>query len=186
MHSDPHSQPHTAPRFELAVEGCYSLDDREASANGTLGIVPQRMWVTEQDEQAVSEVFRNVPTEPDYCARRAPLVLRRDLLPVFGVHSARELCRTDHVTEEDRQLSAFARRQRRFRLARVHRDGWRHWDLEPLAATAAELLAGLVGRAARPAQGRRERRAAFRAEPTVGAIVVVTGWAAHRASSRVR
>src|ERR1700752_3316711 len=52
------------------------------------------------------------------------------------------------------------------------------------APMAAELLAGLIHLATgRTARG--ERGSTLRTESTLGAVVVVTGWALHRVGSRV-
>src|SRR5262249_60534853 len=114
------------------------------------------------------------------------LVPRKKIAPLLGVELLRERRRADQVTEEDRQLPAFAGRRRRPRLAARRRDGARpRLGRQPGATAAAELLVGLVRSATRRA-GRGERGPPFPPEPPLGAALVVAGRAAHRGVSRAR
>src|SRR5262249_2811188 len=111
-------------------------------------------------------------------------ILRHAIAPLFGIKLRAQLGGAHQVAEQDRELAAFANRQRGFKFgSRRCRARRRRYGPEPLTAGTAELLARLAPGTAR-ATSHGERRAAFRAEAAVGAVVVVAGRAAHRGVSR--
>src|SRR5262249_50009013 len=171
---------------ERGVEWPQGVHDREACRGRPFRVVLARGGPAEVDEQAIAEFPADVAAEAPDGPRGGLLVLRDEVAPLLGVELLRERRRADQVTEEDRQLPAFAGRRRRPRLAARRRDGARpRLGRQPGATAAAELLVGLVRSATRRA-GRGERGPTFPAESALGAVLVVAGRAAHRGVSRAR
>src|SRR5262249_41934696 len=90
MHTYPHRKPYTPLVFQAGVQHADGLNNAQACADSSLGIVFVRLGIAIVDQQAVPEVLRNIAVEAldDLCTRR--LIGPDDLAVVFGVESSGE------------------------------------------------------------------------------------------------
>src|SRR6185369_8506899 len=127
----------------------HCVEDREARADRTLGIVLPRVGPTEVHEQAVAHLLGDVAApalDRDPCGL---LVLPDDVAPILGVELLGEQCRADQVAEENGQLSAFTRRRGSVcRRGAGYRRERRRQLADGPATFAAKLLAPRILRAA--------------------------------------
>src|SRR5262249_4189754 len=180
VQADPHRQLRPVAGREARVHALHRIEDREARADGTLGVVLARVWPAEVDDEAVAQLLRHVAAETGDRGGYRLLVLCDDVPPFLGVELLGERGRPDEVAEEDRELAALAGcgvrcRQRRLCTPRNPR------VLTKRGATVpAELLARLDDRSARLTSA-AETTPAFRAEAAVRAVPVTARRAAERA-----
>ena len=170
---------------EPLAQRAHTVDRGEARAQRPLGVVVVRLRVAEVGEDAVAQVLRDVPAEALDGARGRALIRADDLAQVLGIELRRQLGRAHEVAEEDRELPAFSRPRVGARSRCCGGGSRLVHGREPSPAAAAELLAGLVRRPARAAC-RCQCGPTFRAEPSLGAVLVVAGRAAHRPRSVAR
>src|ERR1700687_3357624 len=126
----------------LFVELRDRIENREARAHRTLGIVVMRRGPPEISHHAVAEILRDVPAEPRYRFRRGALEAAHGLAPFLGIELSRDRGRADEIAEQHRQmppLTYFARLNTR-RL----RDWRAKWCIERSATFIAELCGGRV------------------------------------------
>ena len=93
----------------VLVELRYCVEDREAGARSTLGIVVVGLGTAEISHHAVAEVLGDMPAEALDCLRRRAMVLADDLAPLFGIEMAGNLGRADEIAEKHRQMPPLAR-----------------------------------------------------------------------------
>jgi hypothetical protein len=71
-----------------------------------LGVVLVGLRIAKINECPVAHVFRHKPAEALYGLGDTLLIGRDDLAQILRVHAGGECCRTDKVTEHDRDLAA--------------------------------------------------------------------------------
>src|SRR6267142_1028129 len=92
----------------MFVELRDRVEDREARARGTLGVVVMRFGPAEVSHHAVAKVLRDMPTEALDGLRRRAMILGDDLPPLFRIEMASDLGRADEVAEKHRQMAPLA------------------------------------------------------------------------------
>ena len=184
VHPDPHGE--RRPGREGRIQRPHRVENRETRTDRSFGVVLPRGRPAKVHEEPVAEVLRHVAAEARHRGGGRPMVRLDHVAPLLGVELLRQRRRADQVAEQHGELAALARRHRRVGLGGRRRHG-HPWCLarEPGAAAAAELLAGVDRGSARGTR-HGKRRAAFRAEAAVRAVIVVAGWAAHRRVARGR
>ena len=181
VQTDAHGQARPVPGGEGGVERLQGVHDRQARPDRPFRVVLARGGPAEVDEQTIAEFPGDVAAEAPDGAGGSLLVLRDEDTQLLGVELLREWRRADQVAEQNGQLPALPGWQLGFGLGSRRRSAgrWRH-GREPLAAPAAELVAGLARNATRRTDG-RERSTALGTEAPFGPVVLVTGRAAERA-----
>ena len=89
------------------------VEDREARACSTFGVVVVRLGTAEICHHAVAKVLRDMAAEALDRLRRRAMVLANDLAPFFGIELAGDLGRADEIAEQHRQMPPLARNVRR-------------------------------------------------------------------------
>lgn len=84
------------------------IDDRQASMNGSLGVVLVRGWVSETGKYAISHVSEDRSPEASDEMSAAGLVGLKDRLQIFRIELRGQRGRVDQITEHDCELSSFA------------------------------------------------------------------------------
>ena len=92
----------------VLVEFRYGVEDRQARARSTLGVVVVRLGTAEVCHHAVAKVLRDMPAEALDCLRRRTMVPGDDLPPLFRIEMAGDLGRADQIAEKHRQMAALA------------------------------------------------------------------------------
>src|SRR6185437_12563991 len=101
-----------------------SVENREAGAGGTLGIVVVGLGIAEERHHAVAEVFGDVAAEAAYRLSHRALIGCHRLAPLLGVEPSGYLRRANQVAEEHRQMTPLAcRAARAWFSLRINRRG---------------------------------------------------------------
>jgi hypothetical protein len=90
------------------VELRYRVEDREARARGTLGVVVMGLWIAEIGHHAVAKVLRDMPAKAFDCLRRRAMIPGDDFAPLFRIEVASYFGRADEIAEQYRQMAAFS------------------------------------------------------------------------------
>ena len=97
----------------VLVKFGYCVEDRQARARSTLGVVVVRLGLAEVGHHAVAKVLRDMPAEALDCLRRRAMVLADDLAPLLGIEMAGDLGRADEIAETAPSDAAARRLERR-------------------------------------------------------------------------
>jgi hypothetical protein len=85
MDPEAHGDAHPVTLLQVRIEGLHGADNAETSTHGALRVVFMRLGIAKVDEQAVTEVLRNVPIQALDDLSTGALVGAHDLPQVFGV-----------------------------------------------------------------------------------------------------
>jgi hypothetical protein len=89
----------------VGLQIAYGSNQRQPCAHRSLCIVLTRLRVTEEDEDTVPRVLRDIAAEPLHGLRDTLLVRRNDLPEVLGVHAGRKGRRAHQVREHHGDLT---------------------------------------------------------------------------------
>ena len=84
------------------------VEDREARAGSTLGVVVVRLGPAEIGHHAVAKVLSDTSAEALDGLRRRAMVLADDFAPLLGIEMAGNLGRADEIAEKHRQMPPLA------------------------------------------------------------------------------
>ena len=89
----------------LFVELRDRVENRQARARRTLGVVVVRRGPAEVGHHAVAEILRDVPVEAGYRFGRRAMKSREGLAPFLGIEPGGDRGRADQVAEQHRQMT---------------------------------------------------------------------------------
>ena len=105
MDSNPESESETLLPFRAGVQQPHHLDDAQACAGGSLGIVFVGLRKTEVDQQSVPEMLGNMPVVSLDDLRSSGLIGFYDVPEVFGIELAGKARGVHQVAEHHRELA---------------------------------------------------------------------------------
>src|SRR5246500_783675 len=91
------------------IESCHSRDQCQPGAYRALGIVFIRPRITEICEHAVAHISGNEPAKFLDLLGAAAMVRAHDFLQVLRVEPCRERCRTNKISEHQREMTSLGR-----------------------------------------------------------------------------
>src|SRR5262245_12808491 len=129
----------------LLVGLCDRVEDCEACARGSLGIVVVRRWPTEVSHHPVAEIFRHVAIEAYNRFGGSAMVAGDCLSPFLRVQLSSDRGGANQVTEQHRQMAPLASYRARLNGRRLG-DGAARGSAERRAAISAEFCARCIVR----------------------------------------
>src|SRR5262249_12450272 len=122
MDAEAHGDTRAVMRLQVRVEGVHSPKNPEASPYGSLGIVLMRLRKAKVDEQAITEILRNVSVKTLDDLRARGMVGAHHRPQVLGIELTSEYGRVHQVAEEDGELAPLGvRRAKPYGACQAHR-----------------------------------------------------------------
>src|SRR5215831_19987524 len=112
MDPQTHCESYPLLLLQASIELAYGLDHAQSGPHGSLGIIFMRLRIAKVDQQAITEILRDVSVITRNHPGAGVLIGLYHLAQVFWVELAGKCCGVDQVTEQHGELAALGMRWR--------------------------------------------------------------------------